>query len=157
VTNDGRTMDLAAAFALLTPRAIRWAEQRACEIAASGEPLAADEIALARSVGVADPERIRVSLLVRLPLPDDRMLRNAALSAGLLGPDMLGLTLGHGIYIRRGYKSARLLSHECRHVRQYEQAGSIAAYLSEYLRQVVQSGYWDAPYEIDARAHEREG
>ena len=146
--------DLAAALPALTPRAIAWAEQRASEVAASGDPLSSQDLAIARQVGVLKPEKIRVAVVARLPLPTDPMLRQAALQTGLLGPNMIGLTLGYAIYICNGHNSTRLLSHECRHVHQYEQAGSIAAYLPSYLQQVVQFGYGAAPYEVDARAHE---
>jgi hypothetical protein len=95
-----------------------------------------------------------VSVVRELPLPTDLELRQAALAAGLLGPGVVGLTLGHAIYICSGHKSARLLSHECRHVHQYERAGSIAAYLPVYLRQIITVGYRNAPFEIDARDHE---
>ena len=67
------------------------------------------------------------------------MLRAAALQAGLLGPGMVGLTLGHAIFICRGHKTRRLLSHELRHVHQYEQHGSIAAFLPVYLGQIVEA------------------
>jgi hypothetical protein len=146
--------ELSAALPLLTPKAIEWAEQRASEIVATGEPLNEYSLALARQVGVVNPERIRLSFIVQLPLPNDPILRQAALQTGLLGPNMVGLTLGYGIYICHGNNSPRLLSHEFRHVQQYEQAGSIAAYLPKYLQQIVQFGYTDAPYEIDARSHE---
>jgi len=89
-----------------------------------------------------------------LPLPEDEMLRRAALETGLLGPGMVGLTLGYSVLICRGHDSLRLLSHEFRHVHQYEQAGSIAAFLPVYLRQVATVGYSNAPFEIDARAYE---
>lgn len=146
--------DLSAALPLLTPKAIEWAEQRASEIISTGEPLNEHGLALARQVDVANPERIRLSFVAQLPLPNDPMLRQAALQTGLLGPNMIGLTLGYGIYICHGHNSPRLLSHEIRHVQQYEQAGSIAAYLPKYLQQIAQFGYSDAPYEVDARAHE---
>jgi hypothetical protein len=68
---------------------------------------------------------------------------------------MAGLTLGHAVFVRRGHDSWRLLSHEFRHVHQYEQAGSIAAFLPVYLQQIVQFGYANCPLEIDARNHER--
>jgi hypothetical protein len=71
-----------------------------------------------------------------------------------LGPSGHGLTLGYAIYVCRGKESLRLFSHECRHVYQYEQAGSIEAFLPIYLRQVAMFGYANAPYEVDARAHE---
>jgi hypothetical protein len=56
---------------------------------------------------------------------------------------MTGLTLGYAILICHGHMSHRLLSHECRHVAQYEQVGSIAAFLSAYLGAIVQVGYWN--------------
>jgi hypothetical protein len=65
-----------------------------------------------------------------------------------------GLTLGYAILICHGHMSRRLLSHECRHVAQYEQARSIAALLPAYLGSIVQDGYWNCPFEQDARAHE---
>ncbi len=82
------------------------------------------------------------------------MLHAAAEEAGLAAPHMARLTLGYAVFVRRGHESVRLLSHEFRHVYQYEQAGSIAAFLSAYLPQVVQFGYEQAPLEVDARAHE---
>jgi hypothetical protein len=50
----------------------------------------------------------------------------------------------------------RLVSHECRHVYQYETHGSIAAFLPIYLLQIATVGYVNAPFEQDARAHELE-
>ena len=148
------TFDLAAVLPLLTPKAIVWAQQQESEILASGVALTEHGLALARQVGVKNAEKIRISLVDRLPLPADPLLREAAIRTGLLGPNMAGLTLGHGVYICHGHNSLRLLSHECRHVQQYEHAGSIAKYLPQYLQQIAQFGYTDAPYEVDARAHE---
>jgi hypothetical protein len=148
------TFNLAEALPLLIPKAIAWAEERASEILEAGKPLTKPDLALARRVGVANPENIRVSFVSQLPLPTDPLLRQAALKTGLLGPNMIGLTLDHGIYMCTGHESPSLLLHECRHVQQYEQAGSIAAYLPEYLQQIVQFGYANAPYEIDARKYQ---
>ena len=50
----------------------------------------------------------------------------------------------------------RILSHELRHVAQYEQAGGIAPFLATHLANLAQHGYHDSPYEVDARAHELE-
>jgi hypothetical protein len=146
--------ELASALPLLIPKAIAWAEQSSSEIYATGVPLLGDGIKLAKRVGVKNPEKIRISHVSSLPLPSDPLLRQASLETGLLGPNMIGLTLGHAIYICHNHKTTRLLSHEFRHVHQYEQAGSISLYLPQYLQQIVQYGYLDAPYEIDARAHE---
>ncbi len=82
------------------------------------------------------------------------MLRQAAIETGLLGPNMVGLTLGYSIFLVNGHESARLISHECRHVYQYETFGSIERFLPVYLQQLVTYGYQDAPLEVDARTHE---
>lgn len=148
------TFDLHAALPLLVPKAIAWAESQCSSIAEEGQPLNDALLALARSVGVSHPELIRVAEISSLPLPEDPELRQAALATGLLGPGMVGLTLGYGVYICHGHGNVRLLSHEFRHVHQYEQAGSIAGFLPAYLEQIVTVGYDKAPFEVDARAHE---
>lgn len=147
-------MDLQSALPSLLPGAIAWAEARARKAAEVGEALMPPEVAIARTVGVVKPELVRVEFVDRLPLPEDPALRTAALEAGLLGPDMVGLTLGHAIFIYRGHKTHRPLSRELRHVHQYEQHGSIGGFLPIYLQQIVEVGYRNAPLEADARAHE---
>jgi hypothetical protein len=150
------TIDLAEALPALLPRAIAWAEAQSRSVLDCGAPLDAAARTLARSVGVANPERIRVRIVEAMPLPDDVELRAAALRAGLLAPGTLGLTLGYAVLVRRGHeKTTRLLSHEFRHVYQYERAGSIVAFLPVYLQEIVARGYADAPSEVDARAHEQ--
>ena len=138
----------------LLPGAIDWAEARSSEILANGEPLDSIGLRLASAVGVRNPERIRVSTVSALPLPRDRELRDVALRVGLLGPGMIGLTLGYGIFACDGHVDERLISHECRHVFQYETAGSIETFLPVYLQQIAVHGYFNAPFEVDARAHE---
>lgn len=147
-------MDLRATLPRLLPAAITWAEAQAARAASSGRPLTDDEAQLARRAGVAHTERVRVALVDALPLPEEAELREAAIQAELFGPNMVGLTLGHSVFIRRGHETKRLLSHELRHVHQCEQAGSLAHFLPGYLQQIVEFGYAAAPLEQDARAHE---
>jgi len=149
------TFDLRAALPVLVPKAITWAEEQYSHIAQVGQPLDDALLYVATSVGVLHPELIRIAEVISLPLPEDLELRQAALATGLLGPNMVCLTLGHGVWVCRGHRNIRLLSHEFRHVYQYEQAGSIAAFLPTYLQQIVTFGYSNAPLEVDARAHER--
>jgi len=147
-------MDLKAALPYLLLEAIAWADTQAAHCAGSGRPLDDGEAQLARSVGVTRPDRVRVALVDTLPIPRDPALRSAALASGLLGGGTVGLTLGHSVFIRRGHETTRVLSHELRHVYQYEQAGSIAGFLPGYLQQIVEFGYAAAPLEQDARGHE---
>lgn len=146
--------DLRAALPDLIPEAIIWAKEWAADIAKTGDVLNITGCDIARAVGVAQPERIRIKMVDSLPIPELPLLRQAALEMGLLGPNMIGMTLGHSIFICNGRLDVRLLSHECRHVYQYEQAGSIEAFLPIYLQQVVDNGYRNAPFEVDARLNE---
>jgi hypothetical protein len=149
-------INLAAELPRLLPDAIAWVQVQEAEILATGRPLTATEMRLAAAVGVRDSDRVRIKIVQQLPKPQQPELRLAADQTGLLAPGMVGITFGHGIYIREGTVSNRLVSHELRHVHQYEAAGSIAAFLATYLQQIVTVGYDNAPLELDARAHERD-
>ena len=149
-------MDLKAALPPLLPKAISWAEGEAARGAGAGRDLTERERDFARKVGVTHPEQIRVITVDALPMPTDPPLRAAAEQTGFLNPRMVGLTLGHSVFICRDHETPRLLSHEFRHVYQYEQAGSIAEFLPGYLLQIVEHGYDATTFEADACAHERD-
>src|SRR5690242_2028909 len=108
-------MDLREALPLLLPLAIAWAEAEAGAAAQSGAPLTSDESQLAREVGVQHPELVRIAFVPKLPEPQHLQLRLAAQQTGLLGPGMVGLTLGYAVFIVRGHRTNQLLSHELRH------------------------------------------
>ncbi|MGH8677322.1 MAG: hypothetical protein ACREUQ_03095 [Burkholderiales bacterium] len=149
-------MDLTEALPSLLPKAVAWAESQSAAALASGAPLRETDLALARAAGVRRADRVRVRVVDTIPAPQDAQLREAAAQTGLLGPDTIGLVLGYAVFLREGYEtSPRVLSHELRHVYQYECYGSIKAFLSVYLPQIVQFGYADAPLELDAAAHEQ--
>ncbi|TFE72957.1 hypothetical protein [Methylacidiphilum caldifontis] len=149
-------MSLEALLPILLPKAIAWGEEKAKDVIARGRELLPAELLIARRVGVQYPERIRLLLTKQIPFPEDPQLAEVARRLGLFFTEMNGLTLGYAIIVRQGCLSSRLLSHECRHVYQYEQAGGIANFLKEYLQSVVQFGYYNSPFEQDARAHEIE-
>lgn len=148
--------EIASQLPVLAPLAVAWAQRMQAEALVRGAPLAPQLRELARSVGVSDPSRVRIVVVDRVPMPDDPMLKAAALRVGMSQESASGLTLGHAIFVRRGDEhDARLLTHELRHVAQYEAAGGVAPFLARHLADLVQHGYEDSPYEIDARAHER--
>ena len=148
-------MDLRAMLPILLPKAISWAEAEAARGVTVGREPNDREREFASKMGVMHPDRIRVITVEQLPMPTDPLLRSAAEQTGFLNPGMVGLTLGYSVFICGGHETSRLLSHEFRHVYQYEQAGSIAAFLPGYLLQIVEQGYAGSAFEADARAHER--
>lgn len=149
--------NLKTALPALMPLAIQWAEATAEYAAMCGRPLGDQEKELARRVGVNDTDRVRIFMVDQMPYPEHPALQAAAMATDFLSPQTQGLALGHSIMMRRGKECGRLLAHEFRHVHQYENAGSIAAFLEVFLEQVVDHGHDEAPLEIDARAYEVAG
>jgi hypothetical protein len=146
--------DLRSILPQLLAPAIAWAEIQSRQAEQEGQNLNPAGLELAKRAGVKRAELIRLKTVDQLPLPAEPLLRQAAVETGLLGPGMVGLTLGYSIFVVRGHMTPRLLAHECRHVYQYEVCGSIAAFLPVYLEQIATVGYLNAPLEQDARAHE---
>lgn len=145
-------IDLKVELPRILPKAVEWAERQQADILATGIPLSPEQMVVARGVGVAQPNNIRIKLVDRLPLLEDPDLAAAALQTGLLGTNMTGLTFFYGIFIcDHVYGNRNLIAHECRHVQQYEKRKSIAAFLQEYLSQIVTFGYSNALLEQDAR------
>ena len=147
-------MDIKALLPVLLPRAIAWCERVSADALTRGAPLKATAISDARAVGVQRPESIRVLVVDGIPTPDDALLASAAAGVGFLGSTTAGLALGYAIFVRRGRLSRRLLSHECRHVAQFEGKGSLPDFLATYLGEIVATGYDDCSFEVDARNHE---
>jgi hypothetical protein len=146
---------LAAQLPALAPRAIAWADGLAANAHARGTALPAPLLAVARKAGVRAPGKVRIVVMDEIPLPDDPVLKGAALSVGLSQSDAAGMTLGYAVFLRRGYEhDLRVLSHELRHVAQYEACGGIGGFLAVHLADLVAFGYEDSPFEVDARAHE---
>src|SRR5262249_31113291 len=111
------------------------------------EPQMAD----ARRVGVARPERVRLLRVSEIPIPSDPVLSAAAEATHLISPFTIGLTLRYGIFIRTEcWGQRRLVVHELAHTMQYERRGGIEAFLRPYLHQCLTIGYPEAPLEQEA-------
>jgi hypothetical protein len=147
-------MDLLYQLQILLPLAIKWAEEHREIIQNEGAPLSAKQMEFAKQAGVTSPEKVKILEVPKIPIPENEKLSEAATQIGFLSEKMKGLTLDHSIYIRKGNNSTQLLSHELRHVYQYEAFGSLPEYLVEYLKQIVLVGYENSLLEQDARNHE---
>ncbi|HYC36174.1 MAG TPA: hypothetical protein VEC19_07110 [Usitatibacter sp.] len=139
----------------VAPRAIEWALGRSREVLEAGRGLDARALALARKVGVREAAKIRIVVVDRIELPSEPMLREAGARVGL-SDSADGMTLGYAVVVRSGHeRNPRLLSHEFRHVAQYEACGGIAPFLTTHLAHLAQHGYEASPFEADASRHEQ--
>ena len=147
-------MDYLYQLQSLLPLAIRWAEDHSAQVQADGTYLTAEQIEIAKQVGVTSPEKVKILVTDAIPFPQHEELSTAAKQIGFLSEEMNGLTLGHSIYLRKGMINNQILSHELRHVYQYEVFGSIPGFLVEFLKQIVLVGYENSLLVQDAKQHE---
>ncbi len=135
-------------FETLLPFACQWAAAQEQRILAQGEPLSDSELADARRVGVAAPERVRLLYVPEIPIPEHPALRAAAEETQLISPLTGGLTLRYGIFIRSDCRFHRaMIVHEFGHTAQYERFGGFEPFLRQYLFECLTAGYPEAPME----------
>jgi hypothetical protein len=121
-------------FERLAPLAYQWAKQQEAYILKHGAPLAPQQLADARLVGVQDSTRVRVLVVDRIPLPDDEELAQAARLAQIITDASRGVAIGHGIIIRAdNWQNRELLLHQLVHVAQCERSGGLESFVREYL------------------------
>ena len=146
-----------ARVAQLVPAAVAFVASTEQQVQASGRPLTADEQQLARAVGVAQPESVRVLVAAQFIAPADPAFAVEARKFGLGDPAEGGRTLGHAIQIKLQYASARwLLAHELTHVGQFERLGA-NEFVRAYLTELLMFGYARAPLERVAASNEHLG
>jgi hypothetical protein len=144
-------------FEMLLPLACAWAAEQESAILQTGVALTDAQIADARCVGVARPERVRLLRVEEIPTPSHPALAAAAEATSLISPFTIGLTLRYGIFIRADCSAQRrLVVHELAHTMQYERLGSIEAFLRQYLHECITLGYPEAPMEQEAKRIEHE-
>lgn len=129
---------------LCFPFAFNWALLQMLWHTGAGRTLSESETDLARRIGVRKPEKVRITVLPRLPFP---------LWFSPISP--VAITLERLILVEESMsESPRLLAHELAHVHQYEQDG-LGTFLYRYVQQCASIGYRNAPYELEARDAER--
>ncbi|MEO7478600.1 MAG: hypothetical protein ABIT64_05125 [Lysobacteraceae bacterium] len=134
----------------LMPGVIALIESTEADAMARGRPLDAAEIALARSVGVAAPERVRVIEESSQPGHEQPALAALIHLLGEHNPRRWGLTVRYGI-VFKSHPTKHLLAHELRHVAQYERLG-LTGFARRYLTEMLVVGYAQSPLETDANA-----
>ena len=147
---------IAAGVVALQPGAIAFIEDSERVIKRRGRPLTANETRIARAVGVAHPEQVRVLVHDDFLEPRDKAFIAMARKLGVdIDADEAGRAAGYGIEVKRQFeRSRRVFAHELTHVAQYERLGT-AGLLHDYLTQLLLVGYEHVPLEVEARANER--
>ena len=136
---------------ILLPFACEWAEEQESIILREGEPLSASQTSDAKTIGLAQPERVRLLSVTGVPIPKHPELRAAAEATQLISPGTAGLTLRYGIFIRSDcWHNRKLVFHELVHTLQYERLGGFQRFLQQYLFECITIGYPAGPMEQEA-------
>lgn len=117
-----------------------------------GRKLTDAEKAYATSIGIKEPQKVRVVMTSDFPVPKNKEVLKGFKELGYDSPLIVGVTYGHGIYIKSSwlYDENAILAHELMHVRQVEKAKSYRAFLRKYLMQAYRYEYFKMPYEHEA-------
>jgi len=136
------------------PHVISWYNQVETELLPKGRPLSQSEIDFAVSVGVKEPNQVRVVVLENFPMPSDQELRTEAERFGLGSAAEGGRTTGSVIMLKpRVAKNNSVISHELVHIGQQDKMGR-NAFLRRYLIEMEMMGYARSPLELDAYARQ---
>ena len=128
-----------------------WATREERRILVQGIPLSRKEIEIARAMGVAHPERVRLMKVDGIPLLNGRLVCLLATLFPRIPTQTVGISLRYGIYIHSDqWRDLQLIAHECVHTSQYERFGSIAAFMKAYFTECIEIGYPLGPLEQEA-------
>jgi hypothetical protein len=129
-----------ATFDRLLPLACTWAREQEVFVLSRGSPLGPRHAADARLAGVEDIGKVRILVVDRMPLPENKELAEATRVTQVITNASRGVTFGHGIIIRAdAWGDRELLLHQFVHVAQCERAGGIESFVQSYLSDRQQS------------------
>lgn len=132
--NDSSHMIEQKDFDRLAPLACAWARRQEAYVLEYGVPLNPDQMTDARRAGIEQAARVRVLVVDRILLPEDKELAEAARRAQIITDASRAVTLGYGIIIRAdGWRDRELLLHQLAHVAQCERSGGLENFVGEYL------------------------
>jgi hypothetical protein len=121
-------------FEYLLSLAYQWAKTQENFVLEHGSRLSARHMADAKIAGVKDPSRVRVLVVDRIPLPNDRQLAEASSRIGILTQDTRCMGFGYALIIRvDAWNDRELILHNLVHIAQCERSGGLENWCREYL------------------------
>ena len=134
----------------LINKIITWGEAARDNILKNGNPPDARVLKFAEQIGIQHPNKIKILLLDKVPLPQDPQITLVAHKSGLSLDNVGGITFGYGIILLKSRKDDdHILCHELTHVKQYENLG-FKEFLNQYVNECLKNGYLDSPLEKEA-------
>ena len=121
-------------FEYLLPLAYQWAKEQEEFVLSSGNPLGPRQAHDAKLVGVNDCDRVRVLVVDRIPLPENRQLAEASKRIGIITEETRCVGFGHALIVRvDAWNDRELILHNLVHIAQCERCGGLEQWVREYL------------------------
>ena len=145
-------------FEKLLPIAVQWAKAQEAFVLKHGSLLSARHLADAKLAGINDPERVRVLVVDRIPLPEDPSLAEASIRVGILTDDTRCMGFGYALIIRvDAWNDRETILHNLVHIAQCERAGSLENWCCQYLADRTSCPKFTiGAFESEARSFARE-
>ena len=145
-------------FDKLLPIAVQWAKVQEAFVLRHGSSLSARHLADAKLAGIKEPERVRVLVVDRIPLPEDPSLAEASKRVGVVTEDTRCMGFGHALIIRvDAWNDRETIVHNFVHIAQCERAGGLEQWCREYLGDRTNCPKFTVgPLENEARRFARE-
>ena len=135
---------------ILAPLTLEWFEQIESQYLHKGRTLTLEEQQMARSIGVASPEKVRVIVLKHFPHPANTTLKLYTRNYGMGASSEAGRTMGNVIMLKAKRQDEReLLAYELVHIAQQEKLGR-QAYVRRFITEYELVGRDRSPLELDA-------
>ena len=121
-------------FKRLASLAYHWARAQEAYVLEHGVPLKKQQRADAERAGVRRIERVRILVVDRIPLPEDKELADAARHAQIITDASRAVAIGYAVIVRAdSWHNRELLLHQLVHVAQCERSGGLEPFVREYL------------------------
>jgi hypothetical protein len=145
-------------FQRLAGLAYKWAKAQEAYVIQHGVPLTETQLADARQAGVSAPHEVRVLVVNRIQMPEDKELADASRSAQIITEASRGVAIGYAIIIRAdSWQNRELLLHQLVHVAQCERSGGLGTFVHEYLSDRHRSPNFSVGnFEDEARSRARD-
>lgn len=136
---------------VVLPYICHWIATQERRILTVGTALNDRSLADACTIGVGNPERVRLLRVPAVPLPGGPMVTFIGRWIGAPWLHTAGLTAQYGIFIHEAYwGDRRLIAHELAHTAQYETLGGLRPFLRRYVHECLTVGYSASPLEFEA-------
>lgn len=121
-------------FEHLLPLAYKWAKRQEEIVLARGNALGTTLAWDAQLAGVQNPARIRVLVVDRIDLPEDRKLAEAARRIRIITEETRCMGFGYALLVRGdAWNDRELILHNLVHIAQCERAGGLENWVRAYL------------------------